>query len=464
MVSNFPFSTRTSVAQDPRAQFKQWLESGEARLQPVSFPQRELWENSPVPVADPANHICGFIEIKGPLTPEQCEAALQRVIERQEALRISFLPGKERPLQMIRATGTAVLGVRELAPGDLLEDVMQETFRQPFDLLQGPLNRVDMIQRGHNDHLLAFAFHHSIADGWSLGVFVQDLCTAYVMGLTGLRKAVAVGMIGLKNTLPPVAQTYTEWAAAERAIWHPAELAKRADFWKSQLAGSSRMWGDVPVATALQRWVTAIPADLVRGVKALTMSHGTTLFSTLLAAFQLTLSKWTGKHDILVGTPVANRNKEAVRETMGYFAGIIPLRGQIDPSQTFSNHLRTVSESALDAFANAMPFAELAAALGAPPPSGAHAIFDVRFALQNHPVPDVVLPRISTKLRMRSTGTARFDLACELTEVANELEVVWLFKPYRFTTLEIASLHDLFMAVLTAVSKNPATRVADLTI
>ena len=98
------------MAQDPRAQFKQWLESGEARLQPLALPQRELWENSPVPVADPANHICGVIEIKGPITPEQAEMALQRVIERQEALRISFLPGKERPLQMIRATGSAALG------------------------------------------------------------------------------------------------------------------------------------------------------------------------------------------------------------------------------------------------------------------------------------------------------------------------------------------------------------------
>ena len=115
----------------------------------------------------------------------------------------------------------------------------------------------------------------------------------------------------------------------------------------------------------LQRWVSAIPADLVRGVKSLAVSHSTTIFSTLLAAFQLTLSKWTGKDDILVGTPVANRNKEAVRETMGYFAGVVPLRGQVDRTQNFSDHLRAVSESALDSFANAMPFAELAAAVAA---------------------------------------------------------------------------------------------------
>lgn len=452
------------MALDPRAQFKAWLESGEARLQPVTLPQRELWENSPVPVADPANHICGLIEIKGPITPEQCEVALQRVIERQEALRISFLPGKERPLQMVRATGTAVLGVRELAAGESLEDAMQETYRQPFDLLQGPLHRVEMIRRGTNDHVLAFSFHHAIADGWSLGVFVQDLCTAYVMGLTGLRKAVAVGMMGLKNTLPPVAQTYTEWAAAERAVWQPAEIAKRTDFWKSHLAGSSKIWSDVCPPERLQRWVSAIPADLVRGVKSLAVSHSTTIFSTLLAAFQLTLSKWTGKDDILVGTPVANRNKEAVRETMGYFAGVVPLRGQVDATRNFSDHLRAVAESALDCFANAIPFAELAAAVAAPHGAGEHTIFDVRFALQNHPVPDVVLPKISTKLRMRSTGTARFDLACELTETGNELEVVWLFKPHRFTPENIVELNGLFLAVLANVCKSPESRASLLTV
>jgi Condensation domain len=447
------------MSQDVRTQFKTWLESGEARLQPVTLPQRELWENSPVPVADPGNHICGLIEVKGPITPEQCEVALQRVIERQEALRITFLPGKERPLQMIRASGTAVLGVSDLQPGEDLEEKMREVYRQPFDLLQGPLYRLQMIRRGPNDLVLAFSFHHAIADGWSLGVFVQDLCTAYVMGLTGLRKAVAVGMMGLKNTLPPVGQSYAEWAASERAVWQPAEIAKRTDFWKSHLAGSSKVWSDVCPPEPLQRWVSAIPPELVRGVKSLAVSHSTTIFSALLAAFQVTLSKWTGKDDILVGTPVANRNKETVRETMGYFAGVVPLRGQVDRTQNFSTHLRAVAESTLDCFGNALPFAELAAAVAGPHGAGEHTIFDVRFALQNHPVPDVVLPRISTKLRMRSTGTARFDLGCELTESGNELEVVWLYKLHRFSEPQVVELNQLFLTTLTAVCKNPEIRV-----
>ncbi len=111
-----------------------------------------------------------------------------------------------------------------------------------------------------------------------------------------------------------------------------------------------------------------------------------------------------------------------------------------------------------------MPYAELAAALGEVRRAGEHSIFDVRFALQNHPVPDVVLPRISTKLRMRSTGTARFDLACELTEVGSELEVVWLFKPFRFPASNIAELNDLFLMVLKNACKNPESRAAALTV
>ena len=236
------------MEQDNRARLKQWLESGEARLQPLTFPQRELWETSPVPVADPANHICGFIEIKGAITFKESEMAIQRVVERQEAMRISFLPGKERALQMIRATGAALLGFRELSSAEArpeaLEELMKETYRVPFDLMQGPLHRVEMMRRAANDHVLAFSIHHAIADGWSLGVFVQDLCTAYVMGLTGIRKAVAVGLMGMPNALPPVPQTYTEWAAAERAFWQPAELDRRATFWKSQLEGSRRLWSD----------------------------------------------------------------------------------------------------------------------------------------------------------------------------------------------------------------------------
>ena len=422
-----------------------------------------------MPVGSAANHICCFIEIKGALTEKESEAAIQRVVDRQEALRISFLPGKERPLQLVRATGTANLRYRELSQAECkpeaLEEVLKETYRQPFDLVQGPIYRVDMLRRAANDHILAFSIHHAIADGWSLGVFVQDLCTAYVMGLSGLKRAVAKGL-GVAGTLDPVPQTYTEWAAAERATWQAAELSPRAEYWKAKLAGSRQIWPAADAlqraAESLQRWVSAVPPDLTSAVRELARRSGATLFSTLLAAFQVTLSKWTSQDDILVGTPVANRNKVSARQTMGYFAGVVPLRSQVDGDNTFSEHLSATHETAVDGFANAIPFAEIAAALGEPRSSGLHSIFDVRFALQNHPTPDVVLPRISTRLRMRSTGTARFDLGCEITEIGDELEVVWLFKPNIFSLTSIAEINSLFLSVLTKSCRNPVARISAL--
>jgi hypothetical protein len=106
-----------------------------------------------------------------------------------------------------------------------------------------------------------------------------------------------------------------------------------------------------------------------------------------------------------------------------------------------------------------MPFAELAHTLNEPGGPGQHSIFDVRFALQNHPVPDVVLPRISTRLRMRSTGTARFDLACELTESGAEMEVVWLHREAMITRKEVMELDELFRSVLIRICQNPESRL-----
>jgi non-ribosomal peptide synthetase component F len=273
-------------------------------------------------------------------------------------------------------------------------------------------------------------------------------------------------MMGVPNSLPPVPQTYTEWAAAERALWPAAEVSQRADFWRSQLKGSRQIWsradGTPHAHEPLQRWISNIPANLTRAVKELTRKESATLFSTLLAAFQVALGKWANRDDIVVGTPVANRNKASAKQTMGYFAGVVPLRGQVDPSRAFSDHLRAVHETAINAFGNAMPFAELATALGEPQAKGLHSIFDVRFALQNHPTPDVVLPRISTKLRMRSTGTARFDLGCEITETGSDMELVWLFKPGLFPRADITALDALFLSVLSQVCKNPGNQNSTL--
>ena len=448
------------MAADKRALLKQKLESGEIRLQPLTFPQRELWETSPVPVGDAANHICCLIEVRGKVTPEDGKGALRQVVERQESLRVSFLPGKDRPLQMIRKNCPVNFGFRELTPEqgtpEAVEEIARGIFREPFDLLQGPLYRVELLRRTADDHTLVFAIHHAIADGWTLGLFIQELCIAYFQRLRGIREP-----------LPEVTQSYTAWGAAERAVWQPSELAPRAAFWKSHLAGHRRIWssreGPDTASGAPLRLVTHFPAELANAARDLARSCGATLFSTLLTAFQLAFARWADTDDVLVGTPVANRTKQAVNETMGSFAGIVPIRARADHERAFAASVRAVHQTTVDCFANAMPFAELAHALRDPGAPGHNPIFDVRFALQNHPVPDIEMPGLSAKLRMRSTGTARFLLACEITEDGEQLEVVWLFRPKLFTQARVESLGSAFQTLLAEGCRPAESRAAALT-
>ena len=211
------------MSEDRRTRLKRWLESGEISLHPLTFPQRELWEASAVPVGDVSNHICSFIDVRGALTPHDCLTAMQRVVERQEVLRLSILPGRDQPVQMIRPGGKPVMRFHELPASDrrpeAIEELMQAAFNEPFDLVQGPLYRADVVRQSSDHCLLVFTIHHAIADGWTLRAFVQDLCSAH-----------AQKRMGVPGGLPPLQLSYSAWGAAERAFWQPSEIDQRLSF------------------------------------------------------------------------------------------------------------------------------------------------------------------------------------------------------------------------------------------
>lgn len=436
------------MSEDARAQLKAWLASGAVRLEPLSFSQRELWEASIVPVDDITNHICVFMEVGGKIPTEDCWAAMRQVVGRHEVMRLSILPGKNGPLQMIRAECEPAMSFSELLPGEPLEDRMREIFEEPFDLVRGPLYRIHVFRRGEDDHVLVMPIHHLISDGWTLGVFVQTLAAAYLH--TALR------LPGKISSLP---LSYTAWAAAERAAWPASKLEEAARFWKENLRDAPRLWEPVKGKThRLQRALSSVSPGLTSAVRELARRCDATLFSTVLAGFQLALAEWTGERDLVVGTPVANRSKQAVREAMGYCSGIVPLRCRVDPDRPLEQSVKAAHATAMDAFARAMPFVELVKAVEGRPPAGRNPIFDVRFALQNHPIPDTVVPGFSVRLHMRSTGTARCDLGCELTEMGDGLEIAWLYRDEKFSRSDIMELERLFLAHLAGAEQPLAAR------
>jgi non-ribosomal peptide synthetase component F len=222
------------------------------------------------------------------------------------------------------------------------------------------------------------------------------------------------------------------------------------------------MWNSPITPGPPKRWLSAIPASLTNETRELARRTSITFFSALFGAFQIAFSKWSGFDDLVVGTPVANRTRQTARETMGYYAGVVPLRGQIDRSRVTSEHLRTAHQLTIDSFANAIPFVELVRSLGEQSDAGYNPLFEVRFALQNHPMPEVSLPNLSARLSMRSTGTARFQLACEITEDREGLEVAWLFRENLFSQRDIESLDGIFQRVLAGICRSPKSRISEV--
>lgn len=435
------------MTDDRRQRLREWLQSGRARLQPLSLTQRELWDAAPYPPDDPSNHIGGLMFVRGPVRPGLIEQALAQVVARQEVLRLSVLPGRAEPVQLIREEMPPVLHAESVAGfGDetaAFEAAAEAVFTEPFDLARGPLYRVHVIERARDDHVIALTIHHAIADGWTVGVFMEDLLAAYFNVL-----------LSRARVLPPVEQTYSQWAAEERAFWTPDEIGRRSAFWKEKLAGAPRLLDAPPQPSGRRlRLRTRLAADRVDRLRRTARRSGATLYSTLLAAFRLTLAEWRGARDVLVGTPVANRSRNLTKRTMGSFAGLVPLRGAVRPDTAFADHIAAAQDDTADAFAHALPFVELVKALGEDVVPGRNPVFDVRFALQNHPMPDFAYPGLSIRLHLLATGTARFDLGCEVTEEGDEMEVVWLYRGDLFGVREIGELDRLWHTLLDAACR-----------
>ncbi len=441
------------MAEDARARLKEWLASGQARLVPLTFPQRELWETAPAPPADPSNNICALLDIRGPLTLDMCREALGMVIARQEALRTTILPGKERPVQLVRASGEPVATKVELPPGAAGDEAviaaLAPHFAEPFDLVAGPLHRLIIVPAGPDQCFIGLAIHHAIADGWALTTFVEDFMTGCIAVWRRSGKDMT-RLQGLSDAMTPLPMTYSQWGAADRARWTAAALERSAELWRDRLAGSSLFFhAPHPVAgESLTRWVVHIPATTAEAVRKLARRLGATPFTTLSAAFRIALQRWKGPSDVVLGTPVAGRSRAAVRETIGSFSEIVPLRSRIDPVRSLDETVRQVHEEALEDFAEAMPFAELVRAVERGGSRGRHAVYDVRFAVQNHPFPDIVVPGVSSRFRNLSSGTSRFDLACEITGDSGQMEMVWLRRESVVGQSDVQTLDAVFREVL----------------
>ncbi|MBB4636053.1 non-ribosomal peptide synthetase [Longimicrobium terrae] len=394
---------------------------------PLSFAQQGLWFVEQLGDLGSTYHIPVRMRLRGGVDRAALVRALDGIVARHEALRTTFAEVDGVPEQRIAPVeGSGIqLGEHDLeGAADLdaeLRRVIAEEVRAPFDLRHGPLIRGRLVRLAADDHVLLVTLHHMVSDAWSKGVFTRELSAGY-----------AAAREGRQAELPPLPVQYADYAAWQRRRVEGEGIAKQADFWKRTLAGVPQLL-ELPTDrprpahvdhTGERLWV-GLDEELTAGLKALSLRHGTTLFMTLLAGWATVLGRLSGQDDVVIGTPMAGRERRETEGLIGFFVNTLAVRTDLSGAPTVAELLARVRTRALEAqHQQDIPF-EQVVELIRPTRSLAHSpLFQVTFAWQNVPEGDGSSLQGLAVGGMRS-GTfetqAKFDLSLALRETGGRI-------------------------------------------
>jgi hypothetical protein len=291
--------------------------------------------------------------LKGPLRIPALDFAINRIRQRHEALRARFEMTDDLPIQIISAPARdsiPLIDLQSIAPGardDEARQIMRRLSITQFDLTRGPLFRAVLMRLADDDHSLMFVTHHIVFDGWSVGVFLRELSEFYKEQLTG--ETAELGELTVQ---------YPDYACWQREWLKGEVLDRQLDYWKRRLKGMSRLTLPVDYSTPASRRAPAlrrifmIPRLLGNELKVISQREGVTLFITVLTAFKILLSRWTGQKDIPVGAVLACRDRQDIEGLIGFFVNTVVMRTDLSGNPTFAESLRRVRETALGAYAH----------------------------------------------------------------------------------------------------------------
>jgi amino acid adenylation domain-containing protein len=429
----------------------------------LSFAQERLWFLEQLEPGSPVYNIPAVLRLTGALDVQALEQSLNEIVRRHESLRTTFSVVEGEPVQVVVPALTLALPVvalEEFLPDEREAQAMQlatEEAQRPFDLAQGPLLQAALLRLDRENHILLLTMHHIVSDGWSRTVFFRELSTLYEAFYTGE-----------PSPLPDLPIQYADFAVWQRE-WLPGEvLETQLSYWRQQLAGSPSVLNlptDRP-RPAVQSYRGArqsvmLPSALSESLRALSSQEGATLFTTLLAAFKVLLHRYTGEKDILVGTPIANRNRLEIENLIGFFVNTLVLRSDLSANPTFRELLSQAREICLEAYAHQdLPFEKLVRELQ-PERNLSHApLFQVMFALQNVPRQTLELPGLTVNRLEVDSGTAKFDLALSIVEEAEGLRAVCEYNTDLFDATTIERMMGHYQTLLEGIVANPDQRVS----
>ncbi|HSF43076.1 MAG TPA: amino acid adenylation domain-containing protein [Thermoanaerobaculia bacterium] len=435
-----------------------------SRPLPLSFAQQRLWFLDRLDPGSPVYNLPERVRLRGALNGPALAAALREVVRRHEALRTTFALVDGEPVQVVHPEVPVPLPRVDLSdlsdPGREILRLSGEEARRGFDLALGPLLRATLLAVGEEEHVLFLTLHHVVADGWSMPVLVREVGTLYHAFTRGL-----------PSPLPELPVQYADFAAWQRR-WLAGEVLERElAYWRGQLGDAPPVL-DLPAdrpRPPIQTFPGShrsfrLPPERLADLQALSRRSGTTLFMTLLAAFQALLAHHSGQDDLTVGTPIAGRNQLETEGLIGFFVNTLVLRGDLSDAPTVRELLARTRETALAAYGHQdVPFEKLVEDLQ-PARSLAHApLFQVMFVLQNVPPP---LSGEGTGLALEplafESDVARFDLTLSLAEIGGGLVGALEYNTDLFDDTAMERMAGHLRLLFEALPGDPGRRTSDL--
>ena len=432
---------------------------------PLSFAQQRLWFLDRLESNSSFYNIPEAVRLIGDLKIQILQQALDAIVAHHKILRTNYTAENGKPLQVIKAPRSVelqIINLQHYEPAERenqVQTILQRESQRPFDLAADMMIRGCLLQLASEEQVLLIVMHHIASDGWSMGIFWQQLTTLYRAFLDGK-----------PNPLPKLPIQYANYAVWQQEWLSGEVLDKKLTYWKQQLKDASPVLElptdrpRPPVQTycgASQS--TVIPHSLSDGLKRLCRQQGVTLYMTLLAAFQTLLYRYSQQEDIIVGSPIAGRNRAELEGLIGFFVNTLVLRTDFSGNPSFQELLGRVRSTTLDAYSHQeLPFDKLVAELNPERSSNYNPLFQVMFVFQNTPRQMGQFQGLTETPMSVETETAKFDLTLSMTEREGELISTWKYNTDLFDAATIKRMTAHFQTLLEGIVDSPQKLIAQL--
>ena len=442
------------------------FERHEGEQAPVSFGQRRLWFLDQFSQGGAVYSIPGAVRLRGSLQAVALRKTLDQILERHAVLRTTFHEDNGEIVQKIGPIQSMALTMVDLRDREVAEReqeisrIVEEESSTPFDLALGPLVRARLVRVDELEHVLILNIHHIVADGWSMAVIVRELGALY-----------AKFSCGTGPDLEPLPFQYSDFAIWQQSEYTSAKLDSLYTYWRDALDDRPPVL-DLAIAQPrlpTQSYAAAtcslrVSRELRERLETLSRDTRVTLFMTLLAAFKLLLSRYSGETDILVGSPIANRQRTELDGMIGFFLNTLVLRTDLSGEPTFLELMGRVRDTTLGAFSHQdMPFEELVARLN-PERSASHApVFQSMFVLQNAPAEPVQLGDLEIELLELESRSSEYDLDMQVLEDGTGLRLFLRYSQDLFAEHDVERLLRHYRNLLESIVDDPNAHISQLT-